>query len=125
MIDSSSKEFIHYKSGIFGGTEECGTTNLNHAVSIVGYSYSGNYWIVKNSWGHIWGEVGYMRLNIIDGKGNCGINTEVSYPNIHFMTITNSAVCFGVALAAALISLWPLYKLKCCKREDLLFLHDG
>lgn len=55
-----------YKSGVFNN---CGGTNLNHAVLLVGYEDSGN-WIVKNSWGTSWGESGYIRL----APGNtCGI----------------------------------------------------
>lgn len=36
-----------YKSGIF---TNCGTTNLNHAVTAIGYT-SENVWIIRNSWG--------------------------------------------------------------------------
>ena len=35
---------------------------------------------MRNSWGTSWGEQGYMRIEITDGVGICGINTEPSYP---------------------------------------------
>ncbi|KAG2248823.1 probable cysteine protease RDL6 [Brassica napus] len=80
-IDKKSREFMLYKSGVYNGP--CGT-QLDHAVVIVGYgSENGqDYWIVKNSWGTIWGEAGFgkMARNIQDPAGICGITLVASYP---------------------------------------------
>jgi len=57
----------------------CGT-NLDHAVGMVGYgSQNGvEYWIMRNSWGTVWGDQGYMKVKIVDGtKGICGIQQSV------------------------------------------------
>lgn len=69
----------------FGGIVEarppftCNPETLNHAVLLVGYGVqqtsNKKYWIVKNSWGKLWGERGYFK--ILRGAGECGINRQV------------------------------------------------
>lgn len=60
-----------YSTGIFSNC----STNLNHAVFLVGSS--SEYWTIKNSWSTQWGEQGYIRLQ----KGNtCGVCTGPSFP---------------------------------------------
>ncbi|KAJ4717005.1 Cysteine proteinase [Melia azedarach] len=83
-IEASSKDFQHYKGGIFNGS--CGIY-ANHAVTAVGYgSEAGeadsDYIIVKNSWGSKWGEGGYVRIKRNTGqpRGLCAINYLASYP---------------------------------------------
>ena len=74
-IDGGSRIFQTYKSGIIT-TSRCGS-QLNHAVTIVGYG--SNFWIVKNSWGTSWGELGYVRIGTGTGTGSgiCGIKSKV------------------------------------------------
>lgn len=57
-----------YESGVY--TNNGNTTDdwsIDHAVQMVGYgsdATSGkNYWIVKNSWGTLWGEDGFIKLD--------------------------------------------------------------
>jgi hypothetical protein len=50
-----------YTGGIIGPKSGCGTT-IDHAVQVTGYNAEGNYWIVRNSWGEYWGEMGYVRV---------------------------------------------------------------
>lgn len=75
-------QFQHYTSGVFA--EDCGT-DLNHAVTIVGYGQTDdgiNYWLLKNSWGTTWGENGYMKIlrGVDDPQGLCGLAMHASYP---------------------------------------------
>ena len=84
-IQADEKDFQLYKSGVFTGS--CGT-NLDHGVLLVGYGKKNGqeYYILKNSWGETWGEGGYMYLGkgseYNNGKGQCGVLEEGSYPNL-------------------------------------------
>lgn len=84
-IQADQKEFQLYKSGVFTGS--CGT-QLDHGVLAVGYgSLNGeDFYKVKNSWGTVWGDAGYILLGRGDkynnGAGQCGMLTgPPSYPN--------------------------------------------
>lgn len=68
----ATPNLFRYSTGIFDDAT-CGSRFLNHAVLIVGYGQSGEskYWVVKNSWGPIWGESGYFKLK--RGVNMCGI----------------------------------------------------
>jgi len=81
-IQANKYCFQTYSSGIFNNSS-CGTS-LDHATNVVGWGTSGNtdYWIMRNSWGTSWGMKGYMELEIISGKGYCGIQMEPLYANV-------------------------------------------
>merc|ERR1711860_446871 len=71
-----ARKWSSYSSGTFHCT---GRTQLDHGVLLVG-SYS-NYWIIKNSWGEMWGMSGFIQL--AKGSGaNCGVDEAASYPTI-------------------------------------------
>jgi cathepsin L len=72
-IDASN--WSAYKSGVFSS---CGTTTLNHAVTLIGYQADGT-WIVRNSWGASWGEQGFIRLAT---GGTCGLDKHALIPNL-------------------------------------------
>ena len=78
-IDASCWSFGFYKGGIYD-EPLCSSTQLTHGVGCVGYGTESNvdYWIVKNSWGQLWGEHGYIRM--VRKNNQCGIATMACVP---------------------------------------------
>jgi len=66
-IESGYPAFESYSGGIFTESSNGGG---DHYVDLVGYNDTGQYWIIKNSWGSGWGENGYMRLSYYNTEGN-------------------------------------------------------
>lgn len=83
-IEADADAMQFYDKGILT-TRSCGT-NVDHAVTIVGYGEDRGmkYWKIKNSWSSDWGEGGYMRLCRECGRngktGECGITVEAVFP---------------------------------------------
>jgi cathepsin L len=80
-IDAATVSFQLYVSGVYNDSA-CSPNELDHAVIAIGYgtdTESGlDYWIVRNSWGTNWGELGYVR---IARKGNiCGVASSAIVP---------------------------------------------
>ena len=75
------EDFVYYAGGIY---EPLVGRDLNHAVELVGWNWTGDpdtsYWIIKNSWGTYWGEDGYGKI-----KWNAGLN----YYNMLFANQTH------------------------------------
>jgi cathepsin L len=66
----------HYSGGIMTSCSSGG----GHCTQNIGYASSGDYWIIKNSWGGSWGNSGYVYLK--KGQNLCGIANHVLYPTV-------------------------------------------
>lgn len=84
-VDANNIVFMFYKSGTIDAGA-CGN-ELSHGVLVVGYGedWNGLYWIIKNSWGRGWGQLGYAKIRRTldeNSEGMCGIAMDASYPSI-------------------------------------------
>lgn len=83
-IEADAGIFQLYKSGVIS-SDKCGTS-LDHGVLVVGYGTETDgteYWLVKNSWGPLWGDAGYVKIARNDktfDAGTCGIALQPSFP---------------------------------------------
>ena len=71
-VDAS--QLLNYESGILN----LPGAGIDHVISVVGWGtdpQQGFHWIVRNSWGEFWGEMGYFRL----AKGSLNIEDQCSW----------------------------------------------
>jgi C1A family cysteine protease/TolA-binding protein len=57
---AATPAFIAYGGGVF---DERSSSQINHAVTLVGWDDSKGAWLLRNSWGTNWGEDGYMWID--------------------------------------------------------------
>jgi C1A family cysteine protease len=84
-IEADTRYFQSYSSGILTSSS-CGTS-LDHGVLTVGYGEENGqkYWLVKNSWGTSWGDMGYVKIarsESTNDPGICGIAMDPSFPTV-------------------------------------------
>jgi cathepsin X len=97
----NAEPIVDYTGGVF--TDNDAPKFTNHIVSIVGWGMdeeSGKkHWIVRNSWGHYWGEMGFVRVEM--GSNLLGLEGEVawavpgSWTEVNFPCSENGDNCNG------------------------------
>ena len=85
----NAEPIVKYTGGIY--TDDSHSVSTNHIVAIVGWGtdeMTGTmFWIVRNSWGQYWGEMGYMRIEM--GKNLLGIEGEIAWATPGSFTVQN------------------------------------
>lgn len=86
----NAEPIINYKGGIVSDHKFMDRMT-NHIVSIVGWGMEEDtgmqYWIVRNSWGQYWGEMGYVRVEL--GYNALGIESDVVWATPGTFTLRN------------------------------------
>ena len=75
-IQAGTAPFFTYSGGVFNYTSTHG--NLDHSVALEGWDDNlgaAGAWILRNSWGELWGEKGYMYIEY--GSSMVGTYTDV------------------------------------------------
>ena len=72
----NAEPLVKYTGGVMDVPHE--SRQVNHVISIVGWGHdedsNKSYWIVRNSWGEYWGEMGYVR--VVMGSNQLGLESE-------------------------------------------------
>ncbi|RLN52240.1 hypothetical protein BBJ28_00017363 [Nothophytophthora sp. Chile5] len=77
-VASSNNAWKQYQGGVISS---CETTEVDHAVLVVGYDATTLK--IKNSWSTDWGEDGYVRMSrSTNGNGVCEVLSDMSHPDI-------------------------------------------
>jgi len=78
-IDAGGIGFQLYSGGVYV-SNTCSSSRLNHAVTAVGYGTldGQDYFTVKNSWGTVWGDNGYI-LMARNRNNQCGVAATPAY----------------------------------------------
>uniref|UniRef100_A0A6U1T3V4 Peptidase C1A papain C-terminal domain-containing protein n=1 Tax=Trieres chinensis TaxID=1514140 RepID=A0A6U1T3V4_TRICV len=79
----NAEPIVKYGGGVY--TDDTQDQGTNHIVSIVGWGAKKNkqgkvkskHWIIRNSWGQYWGEMGYIRVEM--GKNILGIESAIAW----------------------------------------------
>mmetsp|Transcript_33640 Transcript_33640/g.68566 ORF Transcript_33640/g.68566 Transcript_33640/m.68566 type:complete len:342 (+) Transcript_33640:412-1437(+) len=89
----NANPLLEYKGGVVkdGGLAEM---LVDHIVSIVGWDVDeegDEYWVIRNSWGQYWGEMGFVRVKT--GSNLLGIESTIAWAAPGQFTVANNFPC--------------------------------
>lgn len=81
----------NYTGGVMWDAPKYRVNHHNHGVSIVGWGYDEEhdkqYWVVRNSWGSYWGEMGFFRVEL--GKNLLMIESKITWAMPGTFSVSN------------------------------------
>jgi C1A family cysteine protease len=98
-VKAGYSAFFQYKGGIF---ETHSDLTIDHIVCIIGWDDSKQAWLIKNSWGTIWGEAGYMWIKY--GTSSVGSYAAWVMPAIALPKLDPSQFSVAVSGASAVFN---------------------
>jgi cathepsin X len=82
---------VNYQGGILDVPNEA--KDIDHIISIVGWGHDEKsdkqYWIIRNSWGEYWGELGFFR--VVLGDNQLGLESSCAWAKPGHWTEHNKA----------------------------------
>ncbi|CAH0490578.1 unnamed protein product [Peronospora farinosa] len=117
-MDATGDGFRHYAGGIYDA-QDCRSDGdeVNHAVVVVGFGQSDTgeqFWIIRNTWGTMWGEDGYMRIargSNVSEYGPCNLYLYADYPvnlTVGFNSTSGEPACVVSKLISEPLQLMKL-----------------
>lgn len=94
----NANEILNYQGGVVDMPHK--SKAIDHIVSIVGWGKSedgSQHWIVRNSWGEYWGEMGYYRIKLGENQlgmdNNCAWATPGTFTEHNFACYEDGSNC--------------------------------
>jgi len=85
----SADPILDYPGGVFDDPKA--DKEVDHIISIVGWGYDpttgDQHWIVRNSWGEYWGEMGFFRAKL--GVNMLGLESDCAWAVPGAFSVTN------------------------------------
>jgi cathepsin X len=86
----NAEPIVDYQGGIVNNTK-IWNMMINHIVSIVGWgtdkTTGEQYWLVRNSWGSYWGDMGYFKITM--GRNALGIESSIAWATPGTFSVDN------------------------------------
>lgn len=96
----ASDPLENYKGGIFN---ESTYAMIDHVISVVGWGEDSGlkYWVIRNSWGEYWGEMGFAKIargrNLLRMEENCAWAVPGTWAKKNFPCQSDASNCLSKA----------------------------
>jgi len=117
----NAEPILTYQGGVFNDTDA--DRGINHIVSMIGWGVDAvskqEFWIIRNSWGEFWGELGYIRIatgsNILGIEEMCSWATPATWTEHNYPCYEDGSNCLTTATYVD-----PAVKLAAVRAKDLI-----